>query len=461
MHTLSTQPYGARTQRNTMTFICHSRSDFPRGFQFGVASSSYQIEGHRFGGAGSTHWDSFSATPGNVAGGADGSLACDHYHRFTEDLKLAAAAGFDVWRFSTSWARILPEGSGKVNEEGLDYYDRLVDTVCSKGLRPNLTLYHWELPSPFADIGGWVNREIPSRFAEYADIVVRRIGDRLHAVAPINEPWCVAWLSHFMGLHAPGLRDIRAAARAMHHVPLAHGLAVQAMRAAGQKNIGVVVNFEYSEPADTSEESVTAAQTHDSIYNKWFLGGIRCACYPSLALAGLEAHLPNNWEADLHTISEPIDWIGINYYTRKLIAAGPSGMFGDFQEVQGPLDKTDMGWEIYSAGLLHFLRMVHWEFSSGLPIFVTENGMANADQLCETGCDDAARIAFIDEHLQKVLQAIQENINVRGYFLWTLLDNFEWALGYEKQFGIVHVDRNSMARTPKQSYFAIKDALSS
>ena len=435
------------------------RSGFPEGFLFGVAGSSYQIEGHRFGGAGGTHWDSFAATPGNVTDADNGSIACDHYHRWPQDLSLAAEAGFDAWRFSTSWARVLPEGNGVANPAGLDFYDQLVDAICARGMKPFLTLYHWELPSPLADIGGWANADMPNLFAEYCEMVMRRIGDRVHAVAPINEPWCVAWLSHFLGRHAPGLRDIRAAARAMHHVPLAHGAAVQAMRALGQRNIGLVVNFERSMPADESPKAAKAAQLHDEIYNRWFLGGIRLRQYPPRALAGLEPHLPKGWEQGFETMSAEIDWIGINYYTRKLIAPGDTGLFGDVAEAEGPLPKTEMGWEIFSSGLSHFLDMVWNDYADGLPLYVTENGMASADRVRHGAVHDPERTAFIRDHLARVRESIGAGVDVRGYFVWSLLDNFEWSQGYAKRFGIVHVDYETLERTPKSSYYALRQAL--
>ncbi|MCY3880363.1 MAG: GH1 family beta-glucosidase [Rhodobacteraceae bacterium] len=437
-----------------------SRSQFPAGFQFGAAGSSYQTEGHGFGGAGGTHWDSFAATPGNVANGENGSIACDHYHHWPQDLDLAAECGFDAWRFSISWARVIPDGYGAANSAGLDFYDRLIDGICARGMKPFATLYHWELPSPLADRGGWMNRDIADWFADYADTVMRRIGDRIHSVAPINEPWCVAWLSHFMGLHAPGLRDIRATARAMHHVPLAHGAAVQAMRALGQKNIGLVANFERVLPAFADAASCRAADLYDQIYNRWFLSAVRLGEYPADALAGLAAHMPAGWEQDFAQISTDVDWIGINYYTRKLITAGPTGMFGDFREVEGPLPKTDVGWEIHSEGLLHFLKMVWEECARGLPLYVTENGMANADFPVAGAVPDNARISYLQDHLRQLLRAVGSGIDVRGYFVWSFLDNFEWSLGYAKRFGIVHVDFDSMRRTPKASYFALRQALS-
>ncbi len=440
------------------------RNDFPAGFRFGVAGSSYQIEGHGSGNAGSTHWDSFAATPGNVAHCHDGRLACDHYHRYAEDLDLAAAASFDVWRFSTSWARVIPDGRGTVNDEGLDFYDRLVDQVLSRGMEPWVTLYHWELPSPLADEGGWTNRNTVHAFAGFAETIAKRIGDRITSAAPINEPWCVAWLSHFDGLHAPGMRDIRAAARAMHHVLLGHGLAIEAMRSLDVSNLGAVVNFEYAEPVDTRPESIEKANLYDEIYNRWFLGAMRGRGYPGRALEGLLPHLPVGWEQDMDIIAAPVDWIGINYYTRKLIApqeGAEVNRFPGYREIPGPLAKTEMDWEIYPEGLLRFLRRVHSEYAQGLPIHVTESGMAAPDAVRPDGrITDLDRCAFLDSHIGQVLTAVAEGINVGAYIVWSLLDNFEWSLGYDKRFGIVHVDFDTLKRTPKASYFALSDALS-
>lgn len=434
------------------------RTDFPDDFLFGAATSSYQIEGHSFGGAGRTHWDDFAATPGNVVRAEDGAVACDHFHRMEEDLDLLAAANLDVYRFSTSWARVLPEGRGRANAEGLDFYDRLVDGLLARGLKPAATLYHWELPSPLADAGGWRNRDIAGWFADFTDVLMRRIGDRVWSAAPINEPWCVAWLSHFMGLHAPGLRDIRAAARAMHHVLLAHGRSIQAMRALGMGNLGAVCNMEYAEPADTSADSAAAAERYDAIYNRWFLSGMLKGRYPDAALSGLAPHLPERWEEDFATIGAKLDWLGVNYYTRKLV--GPdSGPWPAYREVEGPLPKTQVGWEIYPEGLYRFLTRTHAEYGRGLPIYVTENGMANADVLTGGRCDDPGRIAYLEAHLAAVRRAIAEGVPVKGYFVWSLMDNYEWSLGYEKRFGLVHVDFESLRRTPKASYHALARAL--
>lgn len=434
------------------------RSAFPPGFLFGAATSAYQIEGHGFGGAGPSHWDSFAATPGNVVRAENGALACDHYHRWAEDLDLIAGAGFDLYRFSTSWARVQPEGRGAANPEGLDFYDRLVDGMLARGLKPALTLYHWELPSALADIGGWRNREIAGRFADFTEIVARRLGDRVWSAAPINEPWCVGWLSHFLGAHAPGLRDIRATARAMHHVLLAHGSAIAVMRAEGMGNLGAVCNFEYAHPADESPEAQAAANRYDATYNRFFVEAMFKGAYPEEVLEGFAPHLPQGWEADFPTIQAPLDWFGLNYYTCKRIAPA-AGPWPGFAELEGPLPKTDMGWEIYPEGISAFLRRVARDYTGRLPLYITENGMAAPDALTGGAIADPGRIAYYAAHLEECRKAIAGGVPLAGYMAWSALDNYEWALGYEKRFGLVHVDFETLQRTPKASYHAFKEAL--
>lgn len=441
-----------------MSGLGFTRKDFPSDFLFGAATSSYQIEGHGEGGAGRTHWDDFAATPGNVVGAQNGSRACGHYTRYPEDLDLVAEAGLDVYRFSTSWARVLPEGRGAPNEKGLDFYDRLVDAMLERGLKPAATLYHWELPSPLADLGGWRNRDIAGWFADFVEVIMGRIGDRVWSTAPINEPWCVGWLSHFLGHHAPGLRDIRATARAMHHVLLAHGTAIQAMRGLGMENLGAVCNFEYAQPVDDSHEAARAAATYDGYYNRFFLSGMFHKRYPDTVLEGFAPHLPEGWQDDFDTIAQPLDWIGVNYYTRKVIAP-MDGPWPNLEEVAGPLPKTQVGWEIYPEGLHHFLKLVQSEYAPDLPIFITENGLASEDYLQGNERDDPLRQTYLSEHLAAVRRALHDGVPVKGYFIWSLIDNYEWALGYAPRFGLVHVDFDSLQRTPKSSYHALKTAL--
>lgn len=434
------------------------RSTFPPGFLFGTATSSYQIEGHGFGGAGPTHWDTFAATPGNVKGAETGARACDHYHRWAEDLDLVASAGFDAYRFSTSWARVLPEGRGAVNAEGLDYYDRLLDGMLERGLKPALTLYHWELPAALADLGGWRNRDIAAWFADFTAIIARRLGDRIWSTAPINEPWCVGWLSHFLGLHAPGLRDIRATARAMHHICLAHGTAIGVLRAEGLTNLGAVCNFEHALPADQTPESKATTDRYDAIFNRFFCEAMILGRYPEPVLEGFAPHLPRGWEQDLATIAAPLDWFGVNYYTAKRIAAAP-GPWPGTAEVPGPLPKTALGWEICPEGLTHLLTRIARDYTGSLPLYVTENGMAAPDHLINGRCVDEDRIAYAAVHLAACRDAIAAGVPLAGYFAWSLLDNYEWAEGYGGRFGLVHVDFESLQRTPKASYHAFSTAL--
>ncbi|WP_227272228.1 GH1 family beta-glucosidase [Roseobacter weihaiensis] len=435
-----------------MNFV---RSDFPPGFLFAAATSSYQIEGHGSGGAGPTHWDSFAATPGNVVRAENGQRACDHYHRWEEDLDLMQAMGLDAYRFSTSWARVLPEGRGAINPQGLDFYDRLVDGLLARNLKPMVTLYHWELPAALADLGGWRNPDVAHWMADFATIIMTRIGDRVFSAAPINEPWCVAWLSHFMGQQAPGLRDIRATAHAMHHVLTAHGRCIQAMRALGMKNLGAVCNFELAHPADPSPDAAVKARLYDGIYNRFFVGGLFKGTYPEEVMEGLSPHMPKGWENDFDLIRSPIDWFGINYYTCKRIAPAPEAWPG-FSEVEGPLPKTQMGWEIYPDGLEQILTWLQRDYTGALPLYVTESGMANADTPQRP---DTARIDYLDAHLAAARRAVAQGVPLKGYTFWSLMDNYEWALGYEKRFGLVHVDFETLTRTPKASYHALREAL--
>ncbi len=435
-----------------------SRFDFPPGFLFGAATAAYQIEGTRFGGCGPSHWDSFAATPGNVVRAEDGAVTCDHYHRWPQDLDLLKAANMDAYRFSTSWTRVMPDGR-TVNPEGLAFYDRLVDGMLERGLKPFQTLYHWDLPSALADLGGWTNRDVASWFADYAEAITRKIGDRVETVATINEPWCVAWLSHFMGIHAPGHRDIRSAARAMHHVLLAHGTAMERLRGMGQQNLGIVLNFDHTDAATDAPADVAAAALWDGIFNRWFIEGITKGTYPEQVLAGLAPHMPANWQDDMGTIGQPLDWLGVNYYTRHTVAHAPGTPWPAIRDLPGTLPKTQMGWEIYPDGLQSFLTRMERDYVGNLPLYVTENGMANADQLTDGAVTDQIREDYLFAHLAATKRAIEAGANVKGFFYWSLLDNYEWAEGYEKRFGLVHVDFTSLERTPKSSYHALARAL--
>nr|WP_321457659.1 GH1 family beta-glucosidase [uncultured Cohaesibacter sp.] len=438
------------------------RSDFPEDFIFGTSTSAYQIEGSSFGGCGESHWDSFAATKGNVVRCENGSIACDHYHNWQQDLDLMKTLGVSAYRFSTSWSRILPEGRGKINEEGLDFYDKLVDGMLERGLAPNLTLYHWELPNALSDIGGWRNKDVTDYFADYAEIVVKRLGDRLSSVVTFNEPWCVTWYSHFHGAHAPGMRDIRAVSRAAHLVPLAHSKALAALRALGQENLGIVLNFEHVSPLDDKQDSINAAKLTEGIYNRWFLGALFKGAYPSDVLEHLEPHMPSGWQQDMAAIKAPLDWLGINYYTRNLVSAGitePGAALPAMVDNKGPLPRTEMNWEVYPEGLGYLLNWIKDNYTGDLPLAITENGMANKDTLVDGKVDDQERIAYLDAHFKQALSAIESGVPLKAYFVWSLMDNFEWALGYDKRFGLVHVDFDTLVRTPKSSYHALKSMI--
>ena len=426
------------------------RKDLGPGFLFGAATAAYQIEGGQVDGRGPSIWDSFAATPGNVKQAATGHIACDHYNRWPEDLDLIRDGGFDAYRFSFAWPRLIPEGTGATNQAGIDFYDRLIDGMLERGIKPYATLYHWDLPSALQDRGGWMNRDIAGWFADYAELVAQRYGDRLAAVATINEPWCVAFLSHFMGIHAPGYRDVRAASRAMHHVLLAHGTAIDALRATGAKNLGIVLNLEKAEAVSDSAEDQQAASLGDAIFNRWYLGGVFKGQYPQELLDIIEPYLPAGYERDMEIVSRPLDWLGVNYYTRGMYRHDASRPIFPIAQQRGELEKSDLGWEIYPEGLRDLLVRVGREYTK-LPLYVTETGMS--------GHNDEQRVAFYERHLRAVAEAQAQGADVRGFFAWSLLDNYEWAEGYTSRFGIVHVDYETQKRTPKGSYRAFQGML--
>ena len=436
-------------------------SRLPSDFTFGVATASYQIEGSSFGGCGPSHWDDFAKEPGRVYQGHDGSVACDHYHLFETDLDLMKEGGFDAYRFSFSWPRLLPDNNHDLNPEGIGFYDRLIDEMLARDLRPFATLYHWDLPRRHAEKGGWQKRDTAHYMADYTDIIMRHFGDRLETIAPVNEPWCVSFLSHYWGHHAPGLMSLDAAAKSMHYIQLAHGLSVQVMREAGHQNLGCVLNKEYGVPVDESEAAAEKTHLFDGIYSRWFEESLFKGRYPEEVLAIFDGHMPDGYEDDMSLISAPLDWAGVNYYTQSVIAPDTTEPHLGFRCLRGDLPKTDMGWEIQPEGLGFFLRRLARDYCPDLPIYITENGMANADIVQAGQVSDAARIAYFDSHLNQVADVIEEGVPIKGYFAWSLLDNYEWAFGYDKRFGLVHVDFDTQARTPKDSYFDWQSGLMS
>jgi beta-glucosidase len=427
-----------------------SRRDFGPGFIFGTATASYQVEGGHEDGRGMSIWDTFASRPGNIRDNTTGRIACDHYHRWAQDLDLLRDGGFDAYRFSFSWPRLIPEGTGAANQAGIDFYDRLIDGMLERGIQPFGTLYHWDLPSALQDRGGWMNRDVASWLADYGRLVAQKFADRLTALATINEPWCVAFLSHFIGEHAPGYRDLRATARAMHHVLLAHGTAIDALRAEGAKNLGIVLNLEKAEPGGSDAGDEAAADIGDALFNRWYLGAIFKGAYPEELTQKLAAWLPAQYERDMEVISRPLDWLGINYYTRALYIEDRSDPLFGIGRAKGSRPANDRGWEIYPEGLTELLIRVSREYTK-LPLYVTENGTSEED--------DSRRIDFYEQHLRAVLNAQRQGADVRGYFAWSLIDNWEWAFGFTSRFGIVHVDFATQRRTPKGSYRAFQGML--
>jgi beta-glucosidase len=438
--------------------------EFPAGFRWGGSTAAYQIEGAvTEDGRGPSIWDAFARTPGAVAGGDTGDVACDHYHRFRADVKLMAELGLTAYRFSVAWPRVQPDGSGPANQAGLDFYRRLVDELLGYGIEPWLTLYHWDLPEPLEDAGGWPVRDTAARFAEYAGLVHGTLGDRVDRWITLNEPWCASFLGYGSGVHAPGRRDGASAVRAAHHLLLGHGLAVQALRAAQPGvEIGLAPNLYAVSPATDRPADADAARRIDGLANRFFLDPVLRGSYPADVLADLAAakvtDLGHVRDGDLAMIASPGTFLAVNYYSRYVVAAGarrqfPSAWPGSeqVQFVSRGWPVTAMGWEIDAAGLSETLIRLHREYPP-LPLYVTENGAAFEDPVGPDGrVHDLDRIAFLDAHLRACHDAIAAGAPVGGYFIWSLLDNFEWAQGFSKRFGIVHVDYPTQRRTPKAS----------
>lgn len=425
------------------------KSDFGSSFVFGAATAAYQIEGGQRDGRGTSIWDTFAATPGNTRNRESGVQACDHYERWPEDLDLIARAGFGAYRFSFAWPRVVPGGVGAVNRRGLDFYDRLIDGMLERGIKPFATLYHWDLPAELQDKGGWMNRDIAKWFGDYAGVIGKHFGNRLASVATLNEPWCTAWLGHMIGKHAPGYRDLRACTRAMHHVMLAHGTAIEALRAEGVSQLGIVTVLKAMQPATASEQDAAATRIEDALFNRWYMDSLFRGTYPEDLLEIIGPYMPEAWQDDMKTISAPLDWLGVNYYTRQICAHDPDVPLWQSKRVIGDLEKNDLGWEIYPQGLTDVLKRAT-EYTK-LPLFVTENGI--------TETNDKRRVLFYAQHLQAVKDAQAAGVDVQGYFAWSLMDNYEWAEGYTPRFGLIHVDYETQKRTPKGSFEAFAHLL--
>ena len=433
---------------------------FPAGFIWGVAASAYQIEGavHE-GGRGESIWDRFCAVPGAVRAGETGEEACDFYHRYPEDVALMRDLGVDAFRFSIAWPRVLPTGRGRSNAAGLDFYDRLVDALLEAGIRPYANLYHWDLPQALEDEGGWPRRPVAEAFAAYAEIVADRLGDRVKDWITHNEPFCSAWLGYAIGRHAPGRTDARAALAATHHVLLSHGLAVEAVRRASPgAEVGIVLDSWPAYPASDSPADEAAARIADGLTNRLFFDALFRGTYPEDTLAALGVGEPPAQDGDMRTIKAPLDFVGVNNYSRRLVRAqaDPPG-WTDVRVPKGEL--TDMGWEVYPPGLGEVLVRLHRDY--GVPaLYVAENGAAFADVRAHDGrVHDVERVSYLERYLGSVEDALAAGVPVRGYFVWSLLDNFEWAHGYSKRFGLVYVDYPTQERVPKESFSWYRDLI--
>ncbi|MEA3376944.1 MAG: GH1 family beta-glucosidase [Chloroflexota bacterium] len=429
---------------------------FPEDFLWGAATSAYQIEGAwNEDGKGESIWDRFVHTPGNVIGGATGDVACDHYHRMPEDVALMASLGLEVYRFSTSWPRILPLGRGEVNEPGLDFYDRLVDELLAVGIRPVVNLYHWDLPHVLQKAGGWPHRECPDWFADYARVVFDRLGDRVTLWITNNEPWVAAFLGYGNGLHAPGICDYSQAYQAAHHLLLAHGKAVQVFREGGYGGeIGMVVDLAHLEPASDADADIAACQRAYQQKVDLFLDPLFKGRYPDALFEWIGSQQPQVHPGDMDVISQPIDFLGINYYQSMRVshAIGAAPLKAALRTVSAPgWGQTEMGWGVNPSGLKHVLLDVSGRYGNPRT-YVTENGCAFPDALGSSGfVADWGRVNFLRDHLRAVHEAIDAGADVRGYLVWSLLDNFEWSMGYGPRFGIVRVDYETLERTPKES----------
>jgi beta-glucosidase len=428
-------------------------SRFPKNFVWGVASSAFQIEGAAdVGGKGASIWDDFCRIPGAVADGSDGQVACDHYHRLEADLDLIAALGVTAYRFSISWPRIQALGIGAPLRSGLDFYNRLVDGLLSRGIQPFATLYHWDLPSALQnDRRGWADRSTAYLFAEYAAIIAKALGDRVRSFATHNEPWVTATLGHELGIFAPGMKDRAVATQVAHHCLLSHGLAAQAMRSARQNlDVGIVLNLSPVFPASASPADQLLASREDGLLVRWYMDALLRGSYPQDIVGYLGEDAPRTHVGDARLIQQPLDFIGVNYYNPIVsVAARP------FSPARPGVPVTDMGWEVAPAALTDLLVRLDLDYDLP-PLYITENGAAYQDTLVEGAVHDEERRAYIESHIRAVAEAIDQGVDVRGYFVWSLMDNFEWALGYTKRFGIYYVDYATQARILKRSGLWVK-----
>ncbi len=434
----------------------HSR--FPKTFTWGVATSAFQIEGAaREDGKGESIWDRFCTVPGVIADASNGDVACDHYHRLEEDLDLIASLGVNCYRFSIAWPRVQPLGHGAWNAKGMDFYKRLVEGLQERGIQAHATLNHWDLPQALQDQGGWAVRDTVHRFVDYARHVNTALGAGLAGLTTHNEPWVVAVLGNEQGNFAPGIKDRATSLQVAHHLLLSHGLALKALRADGCKApLGIVLNMAHTMPASDSPADIAAAAMADAKSRRWYADPLFKGCYPQEVLDDVGADAPKVEPGDMEAIAQPMDYLGLNYYTRAVVSASGA----DFDAKGRGLPVSDMGWEIYPKGLTDLLVLLHSDYPDVPPIHVTENGGAFKDATLQGGrVQDDDRLAYLREHITAVADAMDQGVPMAGYMVWSLMDNFEWSSGYLKRFGIVHVDYDTQVRTPKASAEWYRDFL--
>lgn len=429
-------------------------SKFPKGFLWGAATSAYQIEGAwQEDGKGESIWDRFSHTKGKISGGDKGDVAADHYHRYREDVQMMKELGLDSYRFSISWPRIFPEGVGEVNQTGLDFYQRLVDELLAIEIAPMATLYHWDLPQALQDKGGWPDRQIVNAFVDYADVVTRALGDRVKMWATLNEPYVSAYLGYFTGEHAPGHQDVDEMLASAHHLLLSHGQAVPVIRNnVPESEVGIVLNPGPMFPASQSYHDRKAAWLEDGILNRWYLDPLAGRGYPTDVVGHFGRQMEFVEPEDMEVIAEPIDFLGINYYTRFVIrSAGIPKVDNLPVEIETGDLVTEMNWEVYPEGLYDILTRIHYEYRFP-KFYVTENGSAFPDELTSDGkIHDVLRTQYLVDHFDQAAKAITHGVPLAGYYVWSFMDNFEWAHGYKMRFGIIHINFTTLERTFKES----------
>ncbi len=428
-------------------------AEFPRDFVWGAATAAYQIEGAwNEDGKGPSIWDTFSHTPGNVVNEDTGDVACDHYHRYQQDVGIMQELGLNAYRFSISWPRVLPTGSGRPNPQGLDFYKRLVDALLAADIQPWATLYHWDLPQELQDRGGWSNRDTVKRFGEYAHVVARELTDGIDRWITHNEPWVVAFIGHLFGQHAPGIRDMRIALQVSHDLLLSHAEAMEAIRGESDERdrIGITLNLQPVHPQSDTQADEEAARRTDGFSNRWFLDPLYKGAYPEDMLEAFGDDAPEVQQGDLERISSPMDFLGVNYYTRTIVRADPDSPVGMAQVQAEGRPRTEMGWEVYPEGLHELLTRLHRDYRPPA-IYITENGAAYDDVVTDGEVHDPQRRDYIHQHLLQAHRAIEEGVPLGGYFCWSLLDNFEWSFGYTKRFGLTYVDYYAQERIIKDS----------